>query len=63
MTNGRLEKPVYQLQMPLEGIEEAIQDERVSSEAALAALSALRVKEPNVIQGPEGKPFVVGELK
>ena len=61
MSNGRLDKPVYQLQMPLEGIEEAIQDERVSSEAALAALSALRVKEPNVIQGPEGKPFVVGE--
>ena len=61
MSNGRLEKPVYQLQMPLEGIEEAVQDERVTSEAALAALSALRVKEPNIIQGLDGKPVVLGE--
>lgn len=51
MSNGRLDKPVYQLEMQLEGIEEAIQDERVSSEAALAALSALRVKEPNYSNG------------
>ena len=61
MSNGRLEKPVYQLQMPLEGIEEAVQDERVTSEAALAALSALRVREPNIIQGLDGKPVVLGE--
>jgi len=61
MTNGRLDKPVYQLTMDLEGIEEAIQDERVSSEAALAALSALRVKEPNIFQGADGKSVVMGE--
>jgi hypothetical protein len=61
MSNGRIEKPVYQLQMPLEGIEEAVQDERVSSEAAMAALSALRVKEPNFIQGVDGKPMQLGE--
>ena len=61
MSSGRLEKPVYQLQMPLEGIEEAVQDEQVTSEAALAALSALRVKEPNIIQGLDGKPVVLGE--
>jgi hypothetical protein len=49
MTNGRLEKPVYQLPLgfDLVEIDEAAQeDERVSSEAALAALSALRIKEP-----------------
>lgn len=63
MTNGRLDKPVYQLQMPLEGIEDAVQpsDEHVTSEAALAALSALRVKEPNIIESPDGKPVQVGE--
>ena len=63
MTNGRLEKPFYQLEMPLEGIEEAIQtsDERMTSEAALAALSALRVKEPNFIEGVDGKPVQMGE--
>ena len=47
MNNGRLEKPVYQLPLGLGliGIEEAAQqDERLSSEAALAALSALRIK-------------------
>lgn len=47
MSNGRLEKPVYQLPLgfDLVGIEEAAQqDERLSSEAALAALSALRIK-------------------
>jgi len=63
MTNGRLDKPVFQMEMPLEGIEEAIQknDERMTSEAALAALSALRVKEPNVIEGADGKPVQLGE--
>lgn len=63
MSNGRLVKPVYQLPMPLEGIEEAIQqsDERMTSEAALAALSALRVKEPNIIEGADGKPVQIGE--
>jgi len=61
MSNGHLEKPIYQLQMELEGIEEAVQDERVSSEAALAALSALRVKEPNIFQGADGKTVVMGE--
>lgn len=47
MNNGRLEKPVYQLPLGFDliGIEEAAQqDERLSSEAALAALSALRMK-------------------
>jgi hypothetical protein len=47
MNNGRLEKPVYQLPLGFDliGIEEAAQqDERLSSEAALAALSALRIK-------------------
>lgn len=47
MSNGRLEKPVYQLPLGLDliGVEEAaLQDERVSSEAALAALSVLRIK-------------------
>ena len=61
MSNGHLEKPIYQLQMELEGIEEAVQDERVSSEAALAALSALKVKEPNIFQGADGKTVVMGE--
>jgi hypothetical protein len=47
MSNGRLEKPVYQLPLDFEwvGVDEAIQqDEKVTSEAALAALSALRIK-------------------
>jgi hypothetical protein len=47
MSNGRLEKPVYQLPLgfDLVGIDEAVQqDERLSSEAALAVLSALRMK-------------------
>jgi len=63
MSNGRLDKPVYQLDMPLEGIEEAVQQvgEKQTSEAALAALSALRVKEPNFIDGPDGKPIQMGE--
>ena len=63
MSNGRLDKPVYQLQMPLEGIDDSIPptDERMTSEAALAALSALRVKEPNYIDGIDGKPVLMGE--
>lgn len=63
MSNGRLDKPVFQLSMPLEGIEEAIQqsDERMTSEAALAALSALRVKEPNYVEGTDGKVVQIGE--
>jgi hypothetical protein len=47
MNNGRLEKPVYQLPLGFDliGVEEAAQqDERLSSEAALTALSALRIK-------------------
>jgi|GEM_PF-869257 len=46
MANGRLEKPVYQLPLgfDLVGIDEdAKLDERMTSEAALAALSALRI--------------------
>lgn len=47
MANGRLDQPVYQLPMPLEGVEEAIQGEVLSPrEAAFAALAVLRVKEP-----------------
>jgi hypothetical protein len=62
MSNGRLDKPTYQLQMELEGIEEAVQqNERETSEAALAALSALRVKEPNIVEGTDGKPIQIGE--
>lgn len=46
MSNGRLEKPIYQLPLgDLVGIDEAVQpDERMSNEAALTALSALRMK-------------------
>ena len=45
--NGRLEKPIYQLVMPLDGIDEVLESsERVRSEQALAALAALRVREP-----------------
>jgi len=63
MTNGRLDKPVYQLPMELVGIEEAIpqNEEKLSSEAALAALSALRVKEQNFIHGEDGKKIAMGE--
>jgi hypothetical protein len=47
MTNGRLDQPVYQLPMPLQGVDDAIQGEVLSPrEAAFAALSVLRVKEP-----------------
>jgi hypothetical protein len=57
-----LDKPVYQLTLNLEGVEEAIQDDlhltseqvREQSEAALAALSAVRVKDP--ISGQEKPP-------
>ena len=63
MTNGRIDRPVYQLEMELDGIEESIQpnEERLTSEAALAALSALRVKEPNYISGTDGRPISMGE--
>lgn len=62
MSNGRLDKPVYQLPMPLEGIEEIEKtDERVTSEAALAALAAWRVKEPNYIEEADGKKIQLGE--
>jgi hypothetical protein len=47
MSNGRLDQPVYQLEMPLEGVEESIRHHELTSrETALAALSALRAKEP-----------------
>jgi hypothetical protein len=60
MNNGRLDKPVYQLAMELVGIEEAIpqNEEGLSSEAALAALSVLRVKEP-VVEIIEGKRQII----
>ena len=63
MNNGRIDRPVYQLEMELDGIEESIQpnEERLTSEAALAALSALRVKEPNYIAGVDGKQIPMGE--
>lgn len=63
MTNGRIDRPIYQLQMELDGIEESLQpnDERLTSEIALTALSALRVKEPNYIEGIDGKPIQMGE--
>jgi hypothetical protein len=49
MTNGRLDQPVYQLEMQLKDVVEAIQyQELTSRETALAALSALRAKEPIV---------------
>ena len=62
MSNGRLDKPVYQLEMPLEGIDEAVQQtgERETSEAAMAALSAVRVQEPNLLTGEDGKTIQVG---
>lgn len=47
MANGQLDKPIYQLPMPLVGVDEAIQGEVLSPrESAFAALSVLRVKEP-----------------
>lgn len=63
MSNGRLDKPVYQLEMPLDGIDEAVQQsgERETSEAALTALAALRAKEPNYIDGADGKKIQMGE--
>lgn len=64
MSNGRLEKPIYQMEMPLEGIDEAVQQsggEKETSEAALTALSALRVREPNFLEGPDGKVTQIGE--
>ena len=45
--NGRLDKPIYQITMPLDGIDEVLEaTERERSEAALSALAALRVREP-----------------
>ncbi len=57
-----LNKPVFQLTLPLEGIEEAVQDDlrlstdevRARSEAALSALAAVRVKDPET--GTEKAP-------
>lgn len=47
MSNGRLDDPIYQLPMPLEGVDEAIQGEVLSPrETSFATLSALRIKEP-----------------
>jgi hypothetical protein len=47
MSNGRLDKPVYQLPLGFDLVdieESAKQDERLTNEAALAALSVLRIK-------------------
>jgi hypothetical protein len=49
-----LDRPVYQIPLPLEGIDEAIQDDprlsteevRSRSEAAMSALAVLRIKDP-----------------
>lgn len=49
-----LDKPIYQLMLPLEGVEEAVQDDlhlsieevRARSETSLSALTALRCKDP-----------------
>lgn len=44
MANGRLDKPIFQLTMPLVGIDEAVEPgERAVSEQALAALVSFRV--------------------
>lgn len=63
MSNGPLDKPLFQLPLPIEGFEGDVpqSDERTTSETALAALSALRVKEPNFIEGPDGKKTQIGE--
>jgi hypothetical protein len=50
-----LDRPTYQLPLPLDGVEEAVQDDlhlsteevRARSEAAMAALEALEIKHPN----------------
>ncbi len=58
MSNGKLEKPVYQLPLGLDliGVDEAIQlDEKVANEAALAALSALRIK----VKGDDGNDIEI----
>jgi hypothetical protein len=57
-----LEKPVYQMMLPLEGVEESIQENehlsveevRARSETAMSALAALRVKDPGT--GGEIRP-------
>lgn len=66
MTTGRLDKPIFQLPLglDLEGMEAiAQQDERLTSEAALAALSALRVKQTNYIEGENGKQIAIEEIE
>jgi hypothetical protein len=57
-----IEKPIYQLMLPLEGVEEAVQENehlsveevRSRSEAALSTLAALRLKDPQT--GIESAP-------
>lgn len=57
-----LDKPIFQLTLPLDGVEEAVQDDlhlsteevRMRSEAALSALSVLRLKDPE--SGRECQP-------
>jgi len=63
MSNGRLEIPNFQIPMPFEGFDDAVSptDEKTTSEAALAALSVLRIKEPNYIQDTDGKNIQLGE--
>jgi hypothetical protein len=70
MVQGRLDKPVYQLPLPLEGIEDAVremehlstEEVRQRSENALAALSALRMMEP-VIEIVDDKVISRGEVE
>jgi hypothetical protein len=63
MSNGRLEIPSPQIPLPLEGFDDSVQaaDEKTTSETALAALSALRVKEVNYIENSDGKMIAMGE--
>lgn len=63
MTNGKLEIPVVQIPLPGDGFDDVVQpaDEKVTSEAALTALSALRIKETNFIEDKEGKKIPMGE--
>lgn len=63
MTSGKLEIPAMQIPMPLDGFEDVVQpaDEKMTSEAALTALSALRVKEINFIEDKDGKRIPLGK--
>lgn len=63
MTSGKLEIPSYQIPLPGEGFDDVVPpaDEKMTSEAALAALSALRVKETNFIEDKDGKKIPLGE--